>query len=214
MSRFRLHYKNNPYRLLGVAHHSETQEKLALYECLYPTDLGPLWVRPYDMFFGQIGGAGEGGSQPRFREVPVRIESFTSLGEPAWFLLEPLLREIFGEAERARVEDRMMAYPDPLIQFAFLEKDFVGFKIGHGSEDGIYESWLGGVREDRRGLGVGRALMAAQHAFARERRYRRVRAKTLSRWREMLVFNLRAGFEVVGTEKDRHVLKIILEKFL
>ena len=47
---FYRHYKDKPYRALGIAHHSETQEELVLYEALYPNDLGPLWVRPRKMF--------------------------------------------------------------------------------------------------------------------------------------------------------------------
>jgi hypothetical protein len=47
---FYRHYKEKPYRVLGIAHHSETQEELVLYEALYPNDLGPLWVRPRKMF--------------------------------------------------------------------------------------------------------------------------------------------------------------------
>ncbi len=40
------------YRYLGVAHHSETQEPLALYQALYPP-FG-LWVRPLAMFMGEV----------------------------------------------------------------------------------------------------------------------------------------------------------------
>jgi hypothetical protein len=40
------------YRYLGVVHHSETQEPLALYEALYPP-FG-MWVRPLDMFLGKV----------------------------------------------------------------------------------------------------------------------------------------------------------------
>ena len=46
------HYKGGEYELIGVARHSETLELLALYRPLY-NDSG-LWVRPYEMFFGEI----------------------------------------------------------------------------------------------------------------------------------------------------------------
>jgi hypothetical protein len=40
------------YRYLGIVHHSETQEPLALYEALYPPY--GMWVRPLDMFLGKV----------------------------------------------------------------------------------------------------------------------------------------------------------------
>lgn len=51
------HYKGNHYKVLGVAFHTETQEKMVLYKALYPCpDLEeeygkhPYFVRPYKMF--------------------------------------------------------------------------------------------------------------------------------------------------------------------
>jgi hypothetical protein len=47
------HYKGKMYRVLDVAHHSETGEKLVVYRALYDTpDLGPtpLFVRPMHLF--------------------------------------------------------------------------------------------------------------------------------------------------------------------
>jgi GNAT superfamily N-acetyltransferase len=99
----------------------------------------------------------------------------------------------------------------------------VGFKIGHRARDGgggdggsaqVYESWLGGVRADRRGLGVATQLMHEQHRRAWDKGYRRIRTKTLNDWPEMLVRNLRAGFRVTGTQDCPRGLKILLEKAL
>lgn len=42
------HYKGKLYQLLYVAQHSETQEKLVVYQCLYEDY--SIWVRPLDMF--------------------------------------------------------------------------------------------------------------------------------------------------------------------
>jgi hypothetical protein len=47
------HYKGKHYKVIGVAHHSETLEKMVVYEALYDTpDYGrnALWVRPLSMF--------------------------------------------------------------------------------------------------------------------------------------------------------------------
>ena len=42
------HYKGNRYRVLSLAHHSETMEELVIYEPL-DTDTG-VWARPLSMW--------------------------------------------------------------------------------------------------------------------------------------------------------------------
>ena len=56
------HYKGGEYELVGVARHSETLEPLVVYRPLY--NATGLWVRPYDMFFGEL--EVEGRMQRRF----------------------------------------------------------------------------------------------------------------------------------------------------
>jgi hypothetical protein len=46
------HYKGNDYEVIGVARHSETEEKLVVYRPLYG-ERG-LWVRPLEMFCQEI----------------------------------------------------------------------------------------------------------------------------------------------------------------
>ncbi|WP_163577671.1 DUF1653 domain-containing protein [Halomonas faecis] len=56
------HYKGNRYEVLGVAHHSETEEPLVVYRALYG-DYG-LWVRPLGDFNETVAVQGE--PVPRF----------------------------------------------------------------------------------------------------------------------------------------------------
>jgi hypothetical protein len=42
------HYKGQHYQVLGLARHSETEEYLVVYRCLYGDH--SVWVRPYTMF--------------------------------------------------------------------------------------------------------------------------------------------------------------------
>ena len=51
------HYKGNDYIVIGVAHHSETQEELVVYRQDYG-DKG-LWVRPKEMFLETVEVDGE-----------------------------------------------------------------------------------------------------------------------------------------------------------
>ncbi len=51
------HYSGKLYEVLGIAHHSETLEPMAVYKALYDTqEFGPnaLWVRPLNMFLETI----------------------------------------------------------------------------------------------------------------------------------------------------------------
>jgi cyclomaltodextrinase / maltogenic alpha-amylase / neopullulanase len=48
------HYKGGLYILIGVAKHSETLEKLVVYEHLGEKTKGQLWVRPLEMFMGKV----------------------------------------------------------------------------------------------------------------------------------------------------------------
>ena len=59
------HYKNNNYRVLGLARHSETREVPVVYEALYGEQ--GLWVRPAAMFneTGEVGGR----RVPRFERM-------------------------------------------------------------------------------------------------------------------------------------------------
>lgn len=46
------HYKRKNYRVLQLATHSETEEKLVIYQALYG-EMG-IWARPLDMFLEMV----------------------------------------------------------------------------------------------------------------------------------------------------------------
>lgn len=64
------HYKGKKYKVTGQAKHSETEEDMVIYQCLYG-DFG-LWVRPLYMFFEQV--EYEGNQVPRFEFVKGKEE--------------------------------------------------------------------------------------------------------------------------------------------
>jgi hypothetical protein len=59
------HYKGNFYEVLGVARHSETEEEMVVYGCLYGDR--SLWVRPLSMFNETV--VIDGRPVPRFEWV-------------------------------------------------------------------------------------------------------------------------------------------------
>ncbi|GAM10348.1 hypothetical protein OR1_02637 [Geobacter sp. OR-1] len=56
------HYKGGEYQVIGTARHSETDELLVVYRCLYDND--SLWVRPLVMFMETV--TVDGTEVPRF----------------------------------------------------------------------------------------------------------------------------------------------------
>jgi thioredoxin 1 len=79
------HYRGGYYRVIGEAIHTETKEKVVVYEHLFPHPRA-LFVRPHDMFYGNL----EDGTirfapiKPDSYLIPVTDVSFASevLGAP------------------------------------------------------------------------------------------------------------------------------------
>ena len=46
------HYSGKRYKVIGEAKHSETLEKMVIYEALYGE--GQIWVRPLKMFLEEV----------------------------------------------------------------------------------------------------------------------------------------------------------------
>lgn len=46
------HFKGNLYRIITIAHNTETKEKEVIYESLY--GLRGVWARPFDMFVSKV----------------------------------------------------------------------------------------------------------------------------------------------------------------
>lgn len=59
------HYKGSLYQVLHTAHHSETEEALVVYRCLYGEY--DVWVRPLSMFSETI--IRDGKQVPRFELI-------------------------------------------------------------------------------------------------------------------------------------------------
>lgn len=66
------HYKGKQYQVYEVAKHSETEETLVVYRCLYGNY--DLWVRPLDMFTEMVE-TGPDKMEPRFKLISSSDES-------------------------------------------------------------------------------------------------------------------------------------------
>lgn len=70
------HYKGGLYLALGVARHSETNEKLVAYIPLSVKDGPRITVRPYNMFFEKV--TVDAVVQPRFEYQGESVDKITA----------------------------------------------------------------------------------------------------------------------------------------
>lgn len=126
-----------------------------------------------------------------------------------------LYRSIFHSEPNQEARERLSKNEDLLTLMVYDDDVPVAFKIGYRQDPDTFYSWLGGVLSEHRRQGLAAQLMQHQHNWARAQGYRFIQTKTLNRWRDMLVLNLRNGFDVMGTYvgKDGR-LRLILEKEL
>ncbi|KAB2331478.1 GNAT family N-acetyltransferase [Bacillus mesophilum] len=102
-----------------------------------------------------------------------------------------------------------------LVITAVYDMKVIGYKIGYEIDANIFYSWLGGVDSNYRNYGIASNLMQKQHQYLRENGYHIVQTKTMNKWRNMLILNIKNGFDVIDTYIDEKGLhKIILEKKL
>lgn len=73
------HFKGNLYRVLFIAQHTETEEKLVIYQAMYG-DYG-YYARPYDMFASRIDSEKYPNCAQKYRFEEVGIPA---IGEKVW----------------------------------------------------------------------------------------------------------------------------------
>ncbi|GAB3551718.1 GNAT family N-acetyltransferase [Spirosoma fluminis] len=148
----------------------------------------------------------------------IRYEQYDSLpDEPLRSSLLEVLQNVFSSRSR---EDTLaeltyqLAHTSVPTFLALEGQQVVGCKLGYERQPDQFYSWLGCVRLTHRGHGIAAELMRQQHDWCRQQGYRTVRTQTYNQWRSMLILNLRAGFDIIGTLQGKHGLMIVLEKTL
>ncbi|MBB2480466.1 GNAT family N-acetyltransferase [Bacillus sp. APMAM] len=111
--------------------------------------------------------------------------------------------------------NKIINNPQLLVIIAMDGKRVIGYKIGYEMDKNKFYSWLGGVDINYRKQGIASTLMEKQHQYLRNNGYNVVQTKTMNKWRNMLVLNIKNGFDVIDTYIDEKGLhKIVLEKKL
>ena len=163
------HYKKKFYRLFGVAKHSETLEEFAVYETLYESAGGRLWVRPKKMFFENIDLNGK--SVPRFAPFQPTIESISEVKAEHIAQIRPLIEKLFGWDE-ASFYGTFKNHSKFQLHLARIEAQVVGFKLGYELNPEEFYSWLGAVDSEFRRFGIARLLRVTQQKWAKASGYK------------------------------------------
>ena len=102
------------------------------------------------------------------------------------------------------------------IFIAYEKEKAVGYKIGFERSKRIYYSWVGGIHPDYRKQGIAKKLMDLQHDHARKLGYEVVSTYSDNRYKPMMIFNLKSGFDICGSIKSTgdDYLTVYMEKDL
>lgn len=128
--------------------------------------------------------------------------------------LSALVRDIFGEFDVADLTFRLEAMPDASVHAISENGRLVAFKLGYAVGRSRYLSWLGGVRRDHRRRGLARALLERQHTWVEERGYESIETGAIKSNQAMLMLNLSAGFEIIGSYARDATPRVMLHKQL
>jgi predicted GNAT superfamily acetyltransferase len=122
--------------------------------------------------------------------------------------------EFINPPKKAEYERRLSNVPH-LILVAFDGEAPIGFKVGYERDGGFY-SWMGGVVPSYRRQSIALKLAVTQEKWVREKGYKLITFKTRNQHRNMLLFALKRGFQIVGfKEKDDITTnRILLSKAL
>lgn len=127
-------------------------------------------------------------------------------------LIQELCDRILPHRPAGYLHDRMPLVVDPDLFLAECAGRPIGFKLGYRTSATVYLSWLGGVDEEFRRMGIASRLTECQHAHLSAIGMLAVETRTRSSNSAMLVVNLRAGFEIVGLETDQYGRSLVLQR--
>ena len=137
-------------------------------------------------------------------------------GIPKDTILKELLHlyeTIFDDAKIDFFIDRITSKTDVIIVLTYFENSPVGFKIGYRYNETTFYSWVGGVLPDFRRKGIAQKLAKKQEELVKVKGYKKLRTKSMNRFKPMLILNIKNGFDIVQVYTNTSgQQKIIFEK--
>ncbi len=139
-------------------------------------------------------------------------------GIPKDTILKELLHlyeTIFDDAKLDFFIDRITSKTDVIIVLTYFENSPVGFKIGYRYNETTFYSWVGGVLPDFRRKGIAQKLAKKQEELIKGKGYKKLRTKSMNRFKPMLILNIKNGFDIVQVYTNTSgQQKIVFEKDL
>ncbi len=96
-----------------------------------------------------------------------------------------LHQTIFGDA--GTLIPKLESKPSLTVVVAKDKEKIIGYEMDRDT----YYSWLGGVNPNYRKKGIASKLMDVQHQYLRGKGYQVIQTKTMNRWRNMLLLNIK-----------------------
>jgi len=122
---------------------------------------------------------------------------------------------VFDDYKLDFFKDRIHKKESLLLVLCYHQNKLAGFKIGYRYNDTTFYSWVGGVLPKYRRNGIAKKLAQLQEEKVRERGYRKMRTKSMNRFRPMMILNLKNGFDIANIyTNDLGQTKIVFEKNL
>ncbi|RYV03911.1 N-acetyltransferase [Shewanella sp. OPT22] len=147
----------------------------------------------------------------------INIEAVTSLKDLNIQYLDELNKQI-PELERrlssTDINDRIADKPF-LLLLAFVEGDIAGYKLGYEIDEKSFYSWVGGVAQDFRKIGVAETLLVAQENWVKEKGYQILQVKTQNRYNGMLSMLIKHQYQILNVNnesQDYSEYKMLLAK--
>jgi ribosomal protein S18 acetylase RimI-like enzyme len=147
----------------------------------------------------------------------MKIEIFTSLNADTLKLVCEFETAIFPvPTSLSDFERELQSKFGVLALIASIDGVPCGYKIGYEQSPKRFYSWVGGVLPTHRNSGVAKALMKKQHELVKEKGFKYISTQTKNEFKEMLILNIRSGFEIIGVRQSlgSETPAILLEKAL
>ena len=130
--------------------------------------------------------------------------------------LSKKVTEFFQPFAEKTYEDRLKDTIH-LILIAEVDGKPVGFKVGYQRDSPeLFYSWMGGVLDSYRRMGIATKLADEQERWAKNHGYLKVYFKTRNRFSKMIHFGLNRGFKIVDLIKKGGIddYRVVMEKVL
>lgn len=123
------------------------------------------------------------------------VEEVVQLSRSLPEFLNPHAEDVYDERLKGKLH---------LIAVAEVDQQLAGFKVGYDKfGDSSFYTWMGGVLPEYRKMGVARSLANFQESFVRKNGFDSIILKTRNRHKNMLLFALSSGFQIIGFEPER-----------